>query len=262
LLVCVAASAVAALSGAAQEVGSVDLRLPPNPLKTATQEKGKENSTAPTKQAEKSDLPSGCEKLSPGIIADGFVNTDDHRPRPILVKVSKISETNPSEGSELEAEVQIRNTGTKTIQIPWSVDPNAARLGQGPTAYEWDGGYFDVLLRIRNPNGEMLKSLSRELYGSKFQPGSLLTLLPNEWITAKIKFKLEAEYLYSEGEFEGQKGELFVRWEQVSRTMGISNCKVSNAYFRYEDFYKQEDRGITIHVAGEVPGKIDKPQKR
>jgi hypothetical protein len=249
---CFATSLVLGFSCVAQEVGAVDLRPSSSPPKTTADGKKKEDSAAAEEKDEKKELPGGCEKLLPGIIADGFVNADDNQPRLILVEVVKISETEPEEGSELDAEVRLQNTGARTIEIPWSSDPNATETGQGKKGYEWQGGYFEVLFRAGNPNGVMLKSLSPDLYGTRFHQGSLLTLQPGEWVTAKIKFKLEAKYLYSEGEFRGQQAELFVRWEQVSRVISIVDCKVRNGFYRYDYFYKQENRGVTIHVAGEA----------
>jgi hypothetical protein len=235
----------------AQEIGAVDLRPVTSPAKIPAAGKEKKDVTAKKETDQQNDLPRGCQKLLPGMIADGIVNTEDHQLRPILVEVVKLSDKEPAEGSELEAEVRLRNTGTQNIQIPWSVDPNVTKTGQGPTGYEWEGGYFEVLFRMRNPHGVMLKSLSRDLYGTKFHEGSLLTLQPGEWVTAKIRFKLVPEYLYID--FKGQESELFARWEQVRRTMSIADCRESNAYFRYEHYYEQENHGMTIHVTGEAP---------
>jgi hypothetical protein len=35
--------------------------------------------------------------------------------------------------------------------------------------------------------------------------------------------------------------------------MSIADCRESNAYFRYEHYYEQENHGMTIHVTGEAP---------
>jgi hypothetical protein len=249
---CFATSLALVFSCRAQEAGSVDLRPSASPSKTPADEKRKKDLDAAEEKDEKKELPGGCEKLLPGIIADGIVNTDDNQPRPILVEVAKITEQEPAEGSELDAEVRLQNTGTRAIEIPWSGDPNVIETGQSSNWYEWQGGYFEVFFRARNPNGVMLKSLSPDLYGTRFHPGSLLTLQPGQWITAKIRFKLEAKYLYNVGEFQGQEAELFVRWEQVNRVIWIKDCKEGSGFYRYDNFYKQENRGVKMHVAGEA----------
>jgi hypothetical protein len=249
---CFATSLGLGLSCVAQEVGSVDLRPSASPSRTTAEEKKKKESAGAKEKGEEKDLPGGCEKLQPGIIADGIVKTDDNQPRPILVEVAKISEQEPAEGSELDAEVRLQNTGTRAIEIPWSGDANVIETGQGSKGHEWQGGYFEVFFRARKPNGVMLKSLSPDLYGTRFHPGSLLTLQPGQWITAKIRFKLEAKYLYKVGEFQGQEAELFVRWEQVNRVIWIKDCKEGSGFYRYDNFYKQENRGVKMHVAGEA----------
>src|ERR1700730_12857651 len=230
---CFAASLGLDFSCVAQEVGSVDLRPSAGPTKTPADEKKEKESATAQEKGEEKKLQGGCEKLLPGTIADGIVEPDDKQPRPIFVEVARVSEQEPAEGSELDAEVRLQNTGTRTIEIPWSRDPKVIEIGQGSNGYQWQGGYFEVFFRAGNPNGVMLKSLSLDLYGTRFRPGSLLTLQPGQWITAKIRFRLEAEYLYKAGEFQGQKAELFVRWEQVNRVISIKDCKKWDSFFRY-----------------------------
>jgi hypothetical protein len=249
---CLATSLTLGFSSVAQEVGSVDLRPSTSPSKTAADEKKKKDSAVAEEKDEKKELPGGCEKLLPGTIADGIVETDDKQPRPIFVEVASVSEKEPTEGSELDAEVRLQNTGTRTIEIPWSEDPKVIEIGQGSKGYAWQGGYFEVFFRAGNTNGVMLKSLSPDLYGTSLHSGSLLTLQTGQWITAKIRFQLAAKYLYKVGEFEGKEAELFATWEQVNRVISIKDCKEWSSFFRYDYFYKQENRGVTIHVAGEA----------
>jgi hypothetical protein len=226
---------LATVPATAQEVGTVDLRQPPA-------------SSKPEEKQEKKDLREGCEKLSPGIIADGIVLTEDHQARPIVVELTRVSEKEPAEGSTMEAEVRLLNKGKQAIEIPWSLDPSVIEFGQGPSSWEWEGGTFLVSFRDHNPNGVLLVSFTEWLYGSKHSAGSMLTIRPGEWITATVKFKLEAKYLHEPGEFQGQTSELFAEWHQTRRTQSIKDCKVRKGFYRYEDFYDQEKRGVTTHV--------------
>ncbi|MGB2591561.1 MAG: hypothetical protein WAJ96_12995 [Candidatus Acidiferrum sp.] len=255
---CLTASLIAVSSIPAQEVGSVDLT---QSSETVAAEK-KTDSSAPSGKADKEKLPDGCAQVLPGIIGDGVVEPPDHELRPILVEVVKVSKDNPTDGSEIEAEVRLQNSGTKSIKIPWSTDTGIIETGQGPFNYEWYGGYFEVLFRAGNPNGVLLISSDKELYGSDLAAGSMLTLEPGQWATAKINFKMVAKYFPSDGAFEGQKAELFVLWREVQRSVTVKDCRGRNFYYRFEKFYEEEDRGIMIQVAGKAPNSSDKETKK
>src|ERR1700675_2688530 len=98
---------ILATSAQGQQIASVDLTHP----------------TVPTKSAGTQALPKGCEKLLPGY-ADGFVAPPNREAREIVVEMVKLSNENPVIGSEVQGEVQLRNTGKYPIKIPWSTDPN------------------------------------------------------------------------------------------------------------------------------------------
>jgi hypothetical protein len=220
----------------AQQVASADLTRPPEPA-------------SPFQNQQKTALPDGCQKLLPGIIADGFVEPKDHKPREIVLEVVKVSNDKPIVGSELQADVRLLNSGKESIQIPWSIDPGTARDRQDPDHPRWEGGGFEVLLRGQQENDVLLKSSTYELYGSDLSPGSLLTLQPGEWAVAVIKFKLQAEYEVGPGPWKKGTMLLLVEWWQTARTQDIGDCKVANGYFRYND--KQKNLPTSIQVTGD-----------
>jgi len=216
----------------AQRIASVDLTKPQEP----TQSVGKQN---------KSSLPDGCEKLSGGGVADGVVTPQDHQRRQIVVEILKVSKDKAREGAQLQAEVELRNNGKQAIRIPWSNDPGTIKTGQHPDNLQWEEGWFQFMLRAPRGHDVLLKSLSQSLYGSHFSAGSQLTIQPGEWITATLKFKLEAMYLYQLGEFEGNS-QLMVEWDQTKRSWAVRDCSVWNGYFQYT--YEQRSPGITVQI--------------
>jgi hypothetical protein len=232
----------------AQQVGSIDLTQTPQPAKS-------------TEKQEKTNLPEGCKTLSGGGIADGYVIPEDHQLREIEVSMISVSKTKPTEGSELQAEVQLRNIGKQSIQIPWSKDPRVKNEGQDPNHFNWEGATFRVLLSKHGGNGVLLKSSSEWVYGSKFSTGSLLTLRPGEWITASVKFKLEAMYLYDPGEFGVGKSQFLAEWEQVSRSWGVRGCGLWNGYYQYGDFYKQTKLPVTVQIMRKRSKDIKSPSE-
>jgi hypothetical protein len=228
-----------------QQVGSLDLTQPLQPAESAEKQ-------------EESNLPEGCKTLSGGGIADGYVDPEDHQLREIEVSMISVSETKPPEGSELQAEVRLRNIGKQLIQIPWSKDPRVKTEGQDPNHITWEAATFEVFLKRKHGNDVLLKNSSEWVYGSRFSGGSLLTLQPGEWITAKVKFTLEAEYLYHPGELGEGESQFIVEWDQVSRSWNVKNCGVWNAYFQYDHFYEQTNLPLTVQI---TPADIDKPNE-
>ncbi len=214
----------------AQQVGSVDLTRPP----------------AGTR--EKRDLPNGCEKLSGGGIADGWVEPEDHRPRDLVVEVINVSDWKPAVGRELQAEVRLRNIDARSIQIPWSTDPNVIEDGQDPANLQWDVGTFEFTLRDPQDNQIALKSLTGWLYGSKFSAGSQLTVHAGESIVALVKFKLEDKYPIEPGRPNEGEWQLLAEWHQVGRSWYVKNCEPWNAYFQYEHYYEQRNPAVAIQV--------------
>jgi hypothetical protein len=220
------------VSGArGQQIASLDLTHPPKSIS--------QNQSKPT-------LPDGCEKILPGTIADGFVQPEDHNPREITLELVRVSADKATIGSELGADVRLLNSGKQSIQIPWSIDSNAVTDGQGPSHREWEGGSFEVLLRGQLDNDVLLESLTHPLYGSKFSPGSLLTLLPGQSVVAAIKFKLASRYPVRPGPWKEGKMELLVEWRQTSINQSVVACKMWKGFFQYQ--YEQKNLTMPIQV--------------
>jgi hypothetical protein len=109
--------------------------------------------------------------------------------------------------------------------------------------------------------GVLLKSSTRWVYGSKFSTSSLLTVRPGEWITATVKFKLEAPYLYQPGEFGEGESQFLVEWKQIGREWNVKDCGVWNAYFQYDHFYKQTNQPLTVQISGKGSTDVKEPDE-
>jgi hypothetical protein len=219
----------------AQQIGSVDLSRAA-PSSTYSEALAKTN---------------GCSRFTPGMIADGIVGLGQ-QPREITVKLVSVSDEKPTEGSVLQGEIELRNTGTEPIEIPWSTDPGVITSGQDPNRLEWEVATFEVLFSSDqdSDSGGFLKSLTANLYGSKFTAGSRLTVQPGQWVTATVRFKLEAMYLHVPGEFKDGPLRLSAKWEQTARKWSVKDCVVSNFYAQYDTFYNQQKSSLLIDVKG------------
>src|ERR1700735_239155 len=214
-------------------------------------------STQPTERQKVTPLAEACAEPTGGVF-DGVVLPDDKRPREISVEFTNLSSVNPQVGSEVVADIRLRNIDKKPINIPWSTDPSVIEKGQSPDHLEWEQGGFEVRLKDHRNNGFVLKSLDMPLYGSKFSPGSQLTIQPGEWVSARMNFKIEDRYF---GTPEGES-RLSVEWEQASRTWTRSKCGVTTGWFGYNrGFYKQERPSVTIQVTGSGPAKTGRENK-
>jgi hypothetical protein len=200
----------------------------------------------------KESLPDGCQKLEGGMIADGFVGAENDQPRDIAVEVTKLDNATANVGGDIQAEVQLRNTGTLDVQIPWSTDPDTSKYGQGPSRYEWEQGTFELGLKNERGDGILLKTFIAALYGSEYAPRSELSLPPGGYVTARVKFKLEDQFPFVR-QLDPGIWQLSARWEQVRRDWFVVNCKVTNGYFRYDSYYRQKRPAVTIQVLAAAP---------
>ena len=183
--------------------------------------------------------------MTPGIIADGFTATNDKQPRPIRVAFTDLSSLKLRPGDKIEATVQLLNSGTKEIQIPWSTEWETTMAGQDPLSRSWTVGAFEVLIKGKQKSAE-LKGQAQDLYGSKFVSGSSLTLKPGEWISARINFMVEvANPAYMEID-EGQS-RLWVEWFQTTRRRSQKDCEVSQAYLPFKS-YVQENPPVIVQI--------------
>jgi hypothetical protein len=228
----VLSSLLLAVSTSGQQAASVDLT---RPKLVAESPKNTENAKGA----------GGCEKTSLGTIADGFTESDDKQPRPIRVSFINLSNLRLQPGGELEATVQLLNSGKKPIEIPWSADWETIVSGQDPNVRSWTVGMFEVHLKGKEHHAE-LKGLSQILYGSQFVSGSSLTLKPGEWITARINFVVEVAHPAYEQVDEGD-AQLSVKWFQTSRSEVEKDCRVSLGYFPFKS-YEQENPPVTVQL--------------
>lgn len=220
------------LAGSArgQQIAAKDLAHAAGPAKS------------PGKQ-EKYPLPKGCKKLVGGLIADGIVSPPEHGPREIVVGVTKINGGNLWVGSEVEAEVRLRNSGEYPIQIPWSTHPQTMWQGQDPSHTIWDYGHLSFDLQ-----GMGLVTESQPLYGSKYVAGSMLAIQPGEWVTFEVKFQLEPEYPIPGRFINAGEGQLQVAWQETSTTWDVHNCSVGQRFFQYGRYYHQQNPPVTIKI--------------
>lgn len=192
----------------------------------------------------KQPLPKGCEKLLPGIMADGYVAPPDSEPREIVVEIVNVRQQNLVVGSAAQGEVQLRNTGKYPIQIPWSTDRTLIEKNQDPNHLTWEEGAFNFVLRGTGP----LKQVEQSLYGSTLVVGSRVTIRPGEWVTAEVTFKLELEYPFLGQVIKQGEGQLRVEWEQGQYSRDIKECRVGSGYYRYANYYRQQNPAITIRL--------------
>jgi hypothetical protein len=222
----------------AQQVGYVDLASPP-PLFTKPQRDER--------------LPAGCSKLGGGFF-DGVVDLDDGKKRDIKLEITRLSSGSLSPGSEFEAEVRLTNTGTHTIEIPWNVDPSIREAGPDP-----DHAYFEVAefnVRLMDASGTIiwLKPLSGSLFGSQYATGTLRRIAPREWVTTRIKTKLQAEYLDTPALTEG-KAQLTAKWKQTRRSWSLKRkeCEAWSSTFLYDRYYEQKLMPVVVTIKNNMP---------
>jgi hypothetical protein len=189
-------------------------------------------------------VPDGCKELSGGTVADGFVLPPTEGPRNIEVSVTKLSSDNPVLGSEVEGDVQLRNSGEYPIQIPWSLDPNTIDKGQDFGHLEWNEGSINVTLM----DGEPLEGLSLPLFGSSFSEGSELTIQPGEWVTLIIKFRVAPRFPIPGRSLPKGEEALLVEWEQADRTRVVRNCALTTGWYSYRSYYRQRNPTVTIDI--------------
>jgi hypothetical protein len=233
-----------ATSAEAQQVASQDLLRLPTVV------------AAPSQKEEKPEYPNGCEKMGVGFV-DGVTMAKDRIPRQIKVDLVSISDTNLIVGSEIIATMKLQNAGSNPIRIPWSTDSQTTLDGQDPDNRTWEFGQFQVALRHKKNQYDVLMNNSQPLYGSMFVPGSMLTIKPREWITARISVRVAVEHPAYEKITEGP-ADLAVEWFQTVRSRVVKNCAVTLGYFPYDSFYDHENRVVVRKVKIRPPAETQK----
>ncbi len=232
------------ISAEAQQVASKDLLRPSTIVAVPTQKEAKPQN------------PNGC--VSTGlVIADGVTMAKDKTPRQIKVELVSISDTDLIEGSEIVATVKLQNAGGNPIQIPWSTDFQTTLDGQDFDNRTWEFGQFQIAVRNEQNQYDKLMSTSQPLYGSKFVPGSMLTIKPGEWVTAQIGFRVAVEDPRYEAITEGP-ADLAVEWFQTIRTRVVKDCAVRQGYSPYDGFDQHENRVVVRKVQIKLSTKTPK----
>ncbi|MGC1628689.1 MAG: hypothetical protein WA735_17670 [Candidatus Acidiferrales bacterium] len=193
-------------------------------------------------------LPNDCKKASGGMIADGWLEPENHVPLEIAAEVVRIEDMKPVLGSKVTAEVRLRNTDARPIKIPWRTDFATIRNGQGPDALQWEEGTFEFRLKDAQGRQVWLKSLTASLYGAKTSPGSQTILEPGGTVTALVKFKLEEEFPIPPLRLKPGDWELMAKWTLTGRSWAFKNCSESNVYLHDDQLYQQQNPGLPIQV--------------
>jgi hypothetical protein len=230
----------------AQQVGYVDLTSPP--LK-------------PIAKRSEMVLPPGCKNPGGGFF-DGFKKPEDGITRTIVLELIKVDDHTLYAGSEFVGEVRLTNAGNQAIQIPWSTDETITDAGPDPNHADFEVGDFDVSLVFSSGSVVALKSLSSPLFGSKYATGSERKIEPGEWITARIKVKVDAEYDFDRVALTEGKAQLSVEWRQRVRSWSLNRekCEVWRGTFPYYHYYDQQSKptAVALTKLNEVkPGNKD-----
>ena len=203
----------------------------------------------PPSQEEADTVPEGCAKF-PFILAHGFIPTDETQQKEITLEVTRLITARAVIGKEVAAEVQLKNSGTHAIRIPWSTDLGLPKQAPDPDRGGFEVGEFEVNLADATGSTIVLKSLSQPLLGASFSNGSLLDVAPGQWITATIRFKVEDEYSVASS-LKAGTAQLTVSWRQWRRTWSVDRtaCKAVRGSYYYDHLYKQQSKPLTIEVS-------------
>jgi hypothetical protein len=224
-----------AISAEAQETASKDLRHL--------------SARAATPPDQAPENPKGCKTMGVGY-ADGATLLK----RQIRLQLVTISDQNLILGNEIVATVKLQNGGDGSVEIPWSTDFRTTKDGQDASNRQWESGEFRIAVRYGKNQYCDLTNTSQLLYGSKFVPGSILTIRPGEWITAQISFRVQAEQPAYERIEEGP-AELAVEWVQTARTYVVKDCGLTLGFFPYDGFYDHRNRVVVRRVEITPPNK-------
>jgi hypothetical protein len=219
----------------AQQIASIDLSLPAD-------SKALDDHYKNLAQA------NGCKELPFGRVSDGIVMHPDSQPQKIELEILKLSDTKPRVGQELTAEVRLTNKSDRAFLIPWSTNIRVTTNVDDPKTEAWDMGSFQAVLKKGRSREIRLNSLSPPVYGAKYSRGSMLSIQPGEWITARIKFELLVAKDAEWDQLREGKSQLSVEWQQTGRTRAIHDCTMWSGFFPYRDYYSQQKLPVEIDV--------------
>lgn len=223
----------------AQQIGHADLKGQP------ANDKKKDDVSALLRSKE-------CPDREAGLLVDGMVELDV--PRQILVAITRVSSTRPELGEEIDAEVMLKNIGPAQVTIPWTRNPDHLNASEDDNYKEWEIGEFVLSLRTSNTTVR-LKSISGNLFSSRFSNGSTLTLRQGEWVTATLKIRLEAESPEVDGAIEPGKGDLIAEWRQIQRTYKRVGCQINAGFFPYKKVYQQKQEAVALVTTKSIQDK-------
>ena len=211
----------------------------------------------PTRDQSRDDVPEllrskECPDREAGALVDGMVESDV--PRQILLAITRVSSAHPELGGEIDAEVMLKNIGPAQVTIPWTSDPDHLNASEDDNYKEWETGEFVLSLRASDTKVR-LKSLSGNLFSSRFSNGSALTLRQGEWITATLKVRLEAESPKVDGAIEPGKGDLVAEWRQIQRTYKRVGCQINAGFFPYKKVYQQKQEALALVTTKRIQDK-------
>jgi hypothetical protein len=204
--------------------------------------------------AEQSILPPECEGVQATFShGDGYILPAGERKR-LELHVISLSPLSPNLGSEVEAEITLKNVAKAPIEIPWETDPNAAQRPTEATRYEYEAAWFWIRIRDRGGADRFLKSLSNPLYSSPERPQSTLKLEPGQWVAMRLKFRLEIDEKISTAKLEPGPAELKIEWRQGNYTWERKGCDGKTGYSTYDSFYEQKMDPVSIFLVSPAEG--------
>jgi len=225
---------VAGSTSYAQKVADVDLTLEPPAL------------------SQEHVLPDECEGVPAGFThGDGFVVPEGDHPK-LELHVNSLSTVNPDLGSDIEAEITLKNSGKIDINIPWATDPNTVHRPAEATHYEYESAWLWFRLKDESGKEKFLKSLSLPLFSSANQLQSTVRLRPGQWVNMHIKFKLVFQDDRDLVGFVRGPAEIRIEWRQGNYTWERKGCSVTTGYSSYDSFYEQTMTPVKVIIASKA----------
>jgi hypothetical protein len=223
----------------AQQVGFLDLTQPPL---IASQKTVNES------------LPAGCTKMGGGVF-HGWRQPKDGKKRKIALEFVKLKSKKLAAGSEFEVGVRLTNRSHDTIEVPWAIDPAIANAGPDVDHPRFELAELGVEVVKSDGSLVRLQMLSSSLFGSQYSMGTMRKIEPGEWITAKIKVRMDSLYHFSWQTLPDGKARLIATWQQsyISRSLNRSSCQGSISRFDYDKYYEQQSKPATITIKQELP---------
>lgn len=154
----------------------------------------------------------------------------------------------PALGSIVDAEVRARNDDKTSIQIPWSVDPNAQVNKQNADNREWEMGTFCFSLMHQGEKRIYLIKMTGWLYVSDFWDCSLLTLRPGESVTARVRFKIEGGESTGREKLKEGEWKLSAAWVQKTVLSKFRDCGIWEVLRPYSAYDQDQNPAVKIQV--------------